>query len=250
MKKLTALLLLSCFPCLFINGEQSQPARGVTLNGGINFSFNLIDAKSQSDTQTNKMYLLYAALELAIETSRFLTLGVSVGFNQSYGKSSINFTQLPQSLGLNGDKFSGPLFGIHAQSEFFSKGNFSLKAKGEFLYASELSKQWPITLPIVTGTATGKNHFYLATLDVLMQVKVSHGLTLFAGPRANLFSDTYTLQETIQALAGAQTLKFKQKQILGLTFGGSSEWSGRWKIIFQASLVSRLAVSAQLVHRF
>jgi hypothetical protein len=239
----SSLLLFSVF---LLAENQTKKTSGIDFNSGVGFSFNIIDCQIGDAAIANKLTFLYPTLNFNLDVMEYLTVGVFVGYNFAHMNQAVDFVQLPLSIELNQTKFQGLLFGARLQSQPFSIGDFSLKAAGEFLIAREGGKNWDITLPLVKGTATGKNQFSLTTVDLLLQYEGYSGVTLFAGPRLNLLNGKMTVTETIESIEGSQELTFKQKNLIGPTAGASFELGSNWEVIIRGSLVSRLSASLEI----
>lgn len=238
-----ALLLFSAF---LMAENQATKTSGIDFRSGVGFSFNVIDCQIGDAAAANKLTLLYPSLGFDLDVMEYLTVGVFVGYNFAHMKQAVDFVQLPLSMRLDQTKFQGLLFGARLQSQPFSIDDFSLKVAGEILFAREGGKNWDVTLPLVKGTATGKNQFSLTTVDLLFQYEGFTGVTVFAGPRLNLLNGKMTVSEAIESIEGIEELTFKQKHLIGPAAGAVFELGSNWEVSIKGSLVSRLSASLEI----
>jgi len=243
------LLFLLAFPPLAAAEETAQPIE-LTFTPGLEFSFHSIAIRCGELETANSLILLAPRLTLQVDISGVATLEVLAGYHFAYAKDPLYFTALPLSLGWDGQKFQGLLLGAAVAAEPFTFGDFSIKGRGEFIFVMEKDKAWDVTLPLVSGQATGQNAFTLVTLDVTLQYQGLSGLTLFLGPRLNLLHGKFIAAETIADLQGQQEMIYRQNSLIGPLAGAVIEIGDNWELTFKASLLARTELSLAVAYIF
>jgi len=258
MKIKTFLMFFAVFIFMFTfnsalsAGEKKKQtlAYGIDYSAGLNFSYNRTSILLGENNVESSMTYTYLALEIDVALLDFLTLGAVAGYNTNYFNDPVDFSNLPLSLRVSEQRYNSMLVGLRAKSDFFSWKEFSLTANGEFLYFKVFKKELPIQLPVVTGTSTVKNSFYQAAVELMVQYDRFSGLTIFAGPQWNMIKGKFTVTETIDALEGIQTLKYKQKNTMGIAAGINFEAGSHFDINAKISLFSKTSFSLEVFYIF
>lgn len=252
MKKKCSLLTLLALLVIALPLFPEEEVKGyeIDFSAGLNFSYNTVDVELGQDSVTSSLFYPYLTLEIDVEISSYLTLGILGGYNQNTFQDSIDFTELPLSLRLNEERRDAMVFGLSLKSEFVSFGYFSLSSKGEFLYFRTFKNEKAIELPVVTGSADIKNSFYQLTIDIFLQYDGLTGLTLFLGPQLNLLNGKISVSEVIDDIEADQTMNYKQKKLIGLAAGLNIDIGSHVELILRAGLFSRTAFSAGIYYLF
>ena len=251
MKKfLLFLLLASSLAVSFLSAQEEKRASRITFTPSLTLSYNLIDCTLGEDKVENRLVFQYGTLGLDVELLDFLTLGVKAGYNLSHFHDPVDLAELPLTLRLDQSKFQGLVFGLLIKSEPLSFRNFAVKINAEGLYVMENSKQWPVELPLVSGTASVKNRFWLLTLDLVLEFQGFSNPSIFVGPRLNLLRGKISGSEAIESLTGEQSLKVAQANLLGPVAGITYELGDNWELTLKASYLSRLAATLEILYFF
>jgi hypothetical protein len=243
------LFFLIAFSPVSAAEETSQPIE-LTFTPGLEFSFHSIAIRCGEQETANRFNVLAPRLTLQVDFSGFFTLEVLAGYHFAHARDPLYFAALPLSLGWDRQKFQGLLLGAALAAEPLTFGDFSLKGRGEFIFVMEKDKVWEVTLPLVSGQATGENAFTLITLDVTLQYQGLSGLTLFLGPRLNLLHGKFIAAETVADLEGQQEMIYRQKNLIGPLAGAVLEIGDNWELTFMASLLARTELSLAVAYIF
>jgi hypothetical protein len=250
MRKLIVSLILSAAFSSFSVAQSTPQSFTFTVDPGLEFSFNSINSLVGTEKTANAFSFLFSRLVLKMDLLDYLSLEVLAGYHSAFANDPLDFTTLPLSLRWNREKFNGLLLGAAASSEPLSSDDFSLKLRGEFIFAMEKEKTWTIELPVVGGQATGDNAFTLLTLDATVHYLGFNGVTVFIGPRFNLLHGNFTAVESIEDLQGEQVISYRQKSLIGVLAGAVIEIGGNWELHAKASLLARTEFSLALVYIF
>lgn len=231
-------------------GETGRKTTTLNFNVGLNFSYNTASIEIGDDKMENSLNYAYLALEVDVDLMDYLTVGILAGMNQNKFKDPVSFFQLPLSLAFDNEKYNSMVLGLTAKSDFLSFGDFSVQARGQYLYFKQFNKETDITLPIVTGTAVSKNTFSQVSLELLGHYDGFSTFTLFAGPQLNLISGEYTAEETIEAISGEETLSYEQKNSFGVVGGINFDLGNHFTVDVRAALISKTALSAAIFYIF
>lgn len=256
MKIKTFLMLFAVFIFAFNSplpaGEKEKQVLvyDIDYSVGLNFSYNRASILLGENDVESSMTYTYLALEIDVALLDFLTLGAVAGYNTNYFNDPVDFNNLPLSLRVSDQRYNSMVVGVRAKTDFFSWKEFSLAANGEFLYFKVFKKELPIQLPVVSGTSTVKNSFYQAAVELMVQYDRFTGLTIFAGPQLNLVNGKFTVTETIEDLEGIQTLKYKQKNTMGIAAGINVEAGSHFDINAKICLFSKTTFSLEVFYIF
>jgi hypothetical protein len=250
MRKLVLSLILSAAFSAFSAAESTPRPISITVDPGLEISFNSISCLVGAEKTANTFSLLAARLALKMDILDYLSLEVLAGYHYAFANNPLDFTTMPLSLRWDREKFAGLLLGAAVSSEPYTIDDFSLKVRGEFTLAMEKEKTWAIELPAVSGQATGDNAFTLLTLDAVVQYDGLTGVTIFIGPRFNLLHGKFTASESIIDLQGQQELSYRQKNFIGALAGAVIEIGGNWELNIKASLFARTELSLAIIYIF
>ncbi len=230
--------------------ETGKKTASINFNVGLNFSYNTASIEIGDDKMENSLNYAYLALEVDVDLMDYLTVGILAGMNQNKFKDPVSFFQLPLSLTFDNEKYNSMVLGLTAKSDFLSFGDFSVQARGQFLYFKQFNKEADITLPIVTGTAVSKNTFSQVSLELLGHYDGFSTFTIFAGPQLNLISGKYTAEETIENISGEETLSYEQASTFGVVAGINFDLGNHFTVDLRAALISKTAFSAAIFYIF
>jgi hypothetical protein len=237
---------------LFPAGEDQpgKKAPAISYQVGLNVSLNNTKVKMGDEDMENTLSFYYAALEVDLDLFDNITLGVLAGFNSNSFDDPVDFTQLPISLRFDKKKNTAMNFGLCAKSEFSISKMFSIQARGQYLIFKLFEKEFSIDLPIVTGTATTKNSFSQLTVAVMGQYDGLTNMTVFAGPQLNLIDGKYEVREHIEQIDVEESIKFKQKSLVGFTGGVRFDIGDNLALDIRAGIISNTFISASLFYIF
>jgi len=230
--------------------EREIKSYEIDFNAGLRLDFSRASVELGPGNTIRTLNYPFLALEIDVDILTNLTLGIVAGYNWNYFKDSVDFFQLPLSIRVNEEKNNSMVLGLNLATEVFSFGDFSILAKGEFLYFKLFKIESPIDLPIAPGTATVKNSFYQVTLDLPIEYYSFSGLILYAGPRLNLIKGKMTVDEQIGDIQAVESQGFKQKGMFDLMAGINVEIGSHLDLIFTASFFSKTSLAAGLFYLF
>lgn len=231
-------------------GTDEKKTIDIDFNVGLNVSFNSAQMKIGPKNTPNSLIYSYLALELDADISDFLTLGLLAGYTDNHFKNPVDFERLPLSLGFDREKHNSVVVGMTAASELSLFGDFSLAPRGEFIYFIPSKRESIITLPIVTGEAVSRCSFYQAAIELLGQYDGFSTVTVFFGPQLYFAGGDYKASETIKDITGAETLKFKQKNIFGVVGGINFDLGEHFNVDLKATLLSKTSIAARVFYVF
>jgi|GEM_PF-5214271 len=250
-----ALILLSALSLCGQTAADPAPPKKEEINVwsssvGLRFSYNQINTLIGDSESPNRQSLMHAMLTWDFDVSDYLTIGLMGGYALTRMKDPVDFTTLPLSLRINQEQYAGLVFGISLKSDFTSFGDFTARIQGEFLYLLRDSQEWPIELPIETGTAQVSQNGFLATADLILQFDGLSGIMPFAGIRGNVASGQFFASETIEELTGQEKINWKQKSLFGPLAGATFEIGSSVEITLTASLLARFGADLQIRYLF
>lgn len=232
-EKVFFLLLILFIHLTLFSSEDIDTQDNLAFFTGLRVSY--ADARvtfDDSDLDNSLIYMIFA-LEARVDVSDYLSLGVIAGYNINHFQNSLQVTSLPLSLEINQQRSSSMVFGLHLISEFFSSGDFSIAADGEFLYFKRFEQEVEINLDIVSGYSTIKHRFMQGTLNLILKYHGLDGIVLFAGPQLNLISGKLTVSEAIEVIESETALNHQQKNMFGLVGGATFEFAGIGKSVWR-----------------
>jgi len=250
MKKI---LLCSLFFLLFtltIAADDSVKTGGFNISTGLAFNYSLTPMSDSEGALENELLLLTPLLLVEVEIFDYVSFGLAAGFNLSYFRQTLDFQELPLSLRLDQERFSGPVFGIYVKSDPVHFGDFLIKARAAYMYYLHGGREWPITLPVESGSAHGASRISELSAEVLLGYQVFSGLRFFVGPHLNLTRSRLKLDQAIGLLAGEQETVMRQQDPLGLLLGVSYDLGSHWEITCKAVFFSRTALNLEFLYVF
>jgi hypothetical protein len=250
MKNVFFLLILLLVEISLFSLEDKSTEDNLAFFTGLRASYS--DARvtfDDSDLENSIIHMLFA-LEVRVDIFDYLSVGVIAGYNINHFQNSLQVTSLPLSLEINQQRSNSMVFGLHLMSEFFSSGDFSIAADGEFLYFKQFEQDVDIDLDIITGNSTIKHRFYQGTLNLLFKYHGLDAIVIYAGPQLNLINGKLTVSETIESIEAEAVLNHQQKNLFGLVGGAVFEFSRDWEVGLEINCFSRLTLSASIFYSF
>jgi hypothetical protein len=250
MKKIFFLIILVFSIIQLFSAELSDLSPGVDFSGGFRAVYSDTGIIFTESDEKNSLIAMITALEVDVEISDYLIVGIIAGYNWNHFLNSLPVISLPLSLEVNGITSNSMIFGINLKSEFFSSGDFSLFAKAEFIYFKRFSQESEIPLSIVTGTSVTKNSFYQGGLDLVLKYHGFRDFDLYLGPQLNLLDGNFFVSETIEDISEEVELKYRQKNIVGALGGMAIEFGLNWEAYLEISFFSRFSIGAGIFYAF
>lgn len=250
MKKVFFLLLIVFINLTLFSSDDIDTQDNPAFFAGLRASYS--DARvtfDNSDLENSIIYMIFA-LEVRVDVFDYLSLGVIAGYNINHFQNSLQVTSLPLSLEINQQRSSSMVFGLHLISEFFSSGDFSIAADGEFLYFKQFEQDAEINLDIISGNSTLKHRFYQGTLDLILKYHGLDAIVLYAGPQLNLVNGKLTVSETIEEIESETALTHQQKHLFGLMAGAALDLAGDWEVGLEVNYFSKLSFNVSLFYTF
>jgi hypothetical protein len=232
------------------NNDSVDTVMDIDFSTGLNLAYHSVPVLIGDDDIANTLEYTYLALQVDVGLLDFLTIGVVAGFNSNRLTKPVEFDRLPLSLMADGERFNSMIFGIRAQADLLTWKDFSLAAHGDIRLIKRFSKDLPIQLDIVEGTATLKNSFQHLTLDLLVQYDGYSGLTLFAGPQLQIVNGKMTVSELLGNIDAEAELSYHQEKAMGITAGAYYELGGNWDISAKITLLAQTSLSVTLFYVF
>jgi len=243
-------VLVSVLPVFLWPGEKEKKTPQIEYNPGLVFYYNRVPIQMGENKIQNNLEYYMAALEIDVDIMDYLTVGAIAGYNQNRTSSAVNFTQLPLSLRLNDESFNSIVLGLKAKSEFFSWEDFTFTAQGNFNYFKLFKKEFPIELPIETGSAVFKNSFHTFNIELLIQYDGLNNFTLYAGPQINVLKGKFHVLEEIDTLKGEETLSYKQRHTFGALGGARFELGSHFDVNVMVNLISKSSLGVEIFYVF
>lgn len=250
MKKVFFLIMLLLSRIFLSFSEPADISRGVDFSAGFRAVYSDTGIIFPETEENNHLISIVTALEVDVEISDYLAVGVIAGFNWNHFLNSLPVISLPLSLEIDGKSNGSMIFGLNLKSEFFSSGDFSVSGKAEFIYFKQFQQELEIPLEIVTGSAVVKNSFYQARLDLILKYHGFDDVVLFLGPQLYLFNGNLFVSETIGDISGEAELNYRQKSIIGVLGGISVEFGLDWGVSMEISFFSRFSIGAGVFYHF
>jgi len=225
-----------------LNEEVSNFNLGFVFKAGsMNVNFN--DSKT-----VGELGFLTTGFKVNLDISDYITLSFIAGYQQNHFNNSLNVTGLPLSLNLPEENAKSMVFGFIIESEPFSIDYFSLGIDFEFDYYKSFSQAWAVKLPVIEGVAQTKNSFYTANLSFLFKYDGFSSLTPFIGPNLNMIAGTVSVSEKISDIEESIDMKYRQKNIIGLTSGVKFELGDNWDIELRLNLFSEKTLGLTVLY--
>jgi len=170
------------------------------------------------DTRSSPMTAAFGSLRLDFEIQKGFTLAAFLG----YGFSNFNglvFRGLPFSLDYEAGAAGGFLGGIEAEKSLFSAGDFEIGIQAQYVFSLGSTKSLMITDLNQNGTAVGKATWMRVQAGPVVRYTGYQDLTPYLAITYNRLWGTYTMNETVQELTGAEEKKIAGAGSIGAAFG-------------------------------
>lgn len=250
MKKLFFLFLVVLFTFEVFCVEEKNVSGDVDISTGMRFLYSDTKIIFDNDDSEHSLITMVAAIEVKVDISRFLTIGLVAGYNWNHFKDPVVVSSLPLSLTLDNNTYNSMVFGINLRSNPFSFGDFMVEGKGEFLYFKRFKNEWDIELPIVTGIAEAKHSYFQTSIDLVLKYDGFMVFTPYIGPQIHFLNGKLTASETVEDIAAEAVIKHKQKNFIGLVGGLNIEFADNWDACLEITLFSKLSVTLSIFYLF
>ncbi len=250
MKKTLLCSLLFLLALSTCQASEAPKTSGLNFSTGLAFNLGVIPVQDSEAALSNEIVLMSPALLVELEIFDYISLGVMLGYNLSYHREPLDFQELPLSLRLDQEKFSGPLFGVYAKADPLHFGDFMVKLRAAFTLGLHGGRDWLLELPVVEGTALGRSRLVEMSAEALLGYQGIPNLRLFIGPSLNLLRSTLKLEQEIAELEGLQEIRLRQKRAVGALLGASLDISSHWEASLKAFLLNRTALVLEFLYVF
>ncbi|MBD3413728.1 MAG: hypothetical protein GF421_04755 [Candidatus Aminicenantes bacterium] len=190
--------------------------------------------EDQSETSSLRSYLF--SLSLGYEILEGTSVTAVLGYSLSNFDDMI-FNKLPFSLELNTGHIDGIVFGGKALIEIINLADFTLSARGQFIYYLGFEEQWDIPGLNVEGTANGNPSWARLTAGP----KISFHATPYLRPYVTVNYDRlwgkFKMTETIEELTGEQEIKIESQSYFNFSIGTLYEIIDRLDLKAEATLL-------------
>jgi len=170
--------------------------------------------QSETSSLQNFLFLLKPGYELMEGTS----LNAVIGYSLSNFNDMI-FRKLPFSLELNTGNIDGIVFGGEAKVRIMEFSDFTLGARGQFIYYIGFQEQWEIPGLAVEGTATGNPHWARLTAGPKISLNLTEYLRPFLTVNYDLLWGQFKMNEDIEDLSKEQEMKIEAKSNFNFSIG-------------------------------
>ena len=248
MKNVFLVLIVLVIPITLLSSDGINTQDNPAFYTGLRASYS--DAQitfDNTDLENSIIYMIFA-LEVRVDVFDYLSLGLIAGYNVNHFQNSLQITSLPLSLEINKQSSNSMVFGLHLMSEFFSSGDFSVTADGEFLYFKQFEQEVEINLDIASAYSTLKHRFFQGTLNLLLKYHGLDVIVLYAGPQLNLINGTFSVAETIEDIESEAVLNHQQRHLFGLVGGLTFEFARDWEIGLEINCFSKLSFAASIFY--
>ena len=229
---------------------QKASTSSVDFNVGLNLSLNSAKVEMGDDKIENSLVYSFAALELDIDVLDNLTLGIFAGLNSNYFSDPVDFFHFPIGLRFNEEKSNSMILGINAKTELMLPGDFSLQARGEFIYFKLHKNTFEFDVPGVNGEYSAKNEFFQTTIELLVQYDGLSNFTLYAGPQLFILNGKYSAAETTDTVDISDSYKYNQKRTIGITGGINFDLADHFTVDARVNIISKTSLSAGIFYVF
>jgi len=166
--------------------------------------------------------------------------GTHVSAVIGYSLSSFNeliFRELPFSLELNTGNIDGLAFGGEALVQIVRISDFTLSARGQFVYYLGFQEQWDIPDLAVEGTATGNPNWARLTAGPKVSFNISEYLRPYLTVNYDLLWGKFKMDEQIEDISKEQEMKIEAKSNLNFSIGTLYEIIDRLDLKAELSLL-------------
>jgi hypothetical protein len=190
--------------------------------------------EDQNETSSLQSYLFL------IKPGYKLKEGTSVRAVIGYSLSNFNemiFRELPFSLELNTGSIDGFALGGEAVIQIAKLSDFTLSARGKFIYYLGFQDQWEIPDLAVEGTATGNPHWARLTAGPKISFNINEYLRPYATANYDLLWGQFKMNEQIEDLSKEQEMKIEAKSFLNFSIGTLYEIIDRLDLKAEVSIL-------------
>lgn len=222
MKKIyiLAIIMLLAFPCLSsAQGEKEAliQSKSIQLGFGLEYFSNTISW--DEDKYSSKIKSLFLTLNTEFEFQEGLHVNASFGYSFSNYKG-VQFRELPFSLEIGKNTIEGYLLGGEIRKSLAYSEELEIDGLGQlFLYLGS-KEVWRIQELAVPGSAQGKPSWVRVTIGPIFTYKGFESLTPYLYLCFHKLWGTFTMDETVQELAGYEEQKFSSKSSFCTSLGG------------------------------
>ncbi|MFW6124446.1 MAG: hypothetical protein ACOC5G_04425 [Acidobacteriota bacterium] len=166
--------------------------------------------------------------------------GTSVSFVMGYSMSNFNdmiFRELPFSLELNTGNIDGLALGGEAVIGIMKFSDFTLSAKGQFIYYLGFQEQWEIPDLAVEGTAAGNPHWMWFTAGPKISFNVNDYLRPYLAAHYDILWGQFKMNEQIGDISKEQEMKIEAKSSLNFSIGALYEIIDKLDLKAEVSLL-------------
>lgn len=250
MKKIFFLIIFLYFGIPLFSSEVKWSSPGINFSAGLQAVYSNTGIIFPEIEEKNSLISMATALEVDMEISDYLTVGIITGFDWNHFRNSLPVVSLPLSLEIDESSSSPMIFGLTLKSDVFSSGDFSFFARAEFIYFKRFQQELEIPLAVVTGSAVTRNSFYQGRVDLILKYHGFEDFVLSLGPQLYLLQGNFFISETIADISGEVELNYRQQSIVGVLGGISIELGLNWEVSLEISFISRFSIGAGIFYAF
>lgn len=198
------------------------------------FDRMIIWGEEQNETSSLQSFLFL------FKPSYKLMEGTSISAVMGYSLSNFNdmiFKELPFSLKLNTGNIDGLAFGGEAVIQILKFSDFTLSARGQFIYYLGFTEQWEIPDLAVEGTAIGNPNWARLKAGPKISFNVSEYLRPYLAANYDILWGKFKMDEQIEDIAKEQEMKIEAKSNLSFSVGTLYEIIDRLDLKAELSLL-------------
>ncbi len=199
-------------------GRAQDAEQGPRMKLGLGLEYFSRTLTWDGDTRSSVMTAALGCLRLEYEIQKGFTLAAFLG----YGFSNFNglvFRGLPFSLDYEAGAAGGFLGGIEAEKSLFSTGDFEIGIQAQYVLSLGGTKSLTIAELNQAGTAEGKATWMRVQAGPVVRYTGYQDLTPYLTITYNRLWGTYTMNETVLELTGAEEKKIAGAGSIGAAFG-------------------------------
>jgi hypothetical protein len=196
--------------------QDAEPGPRIKLGLGLEYFSRTL--AWDGDTRTSVMTAAFGCLRLEYEIQKGFSLAAFLG----YGFSNFNglvFRGLPFSLDYEAGAGGGFLGGLEAEKSLFSAGDFEIGIQAQYVLSLGGTKSLTIADLNQAGTAGGKATWMRVQAGPVVRYTGYQDLTPYLAITYNRLWGTYTMNETVQELTGAEEKAIAGAGGVGVAFG-------------------------------
>ena len=196
--------------------QDAEPSPRMKLGLGLEYFSRTL--AWDDNTRSSVLTAAAGSLHLEYEIQKGFTLAAFLG----YGFSNFNgliFRGLPFSLDYEAGAAGGFLGGIEAEKSLFRTGDFEIGIQAQYVLSLGGTKSLAITELNQGGTAQGKATWMQVQAGPMVRYLGYQDLTPYLSISYNRLWGTYTMNETVLELTGAEEKKIAGAGNIGAAFG-------------------------------